>query len=150
MSAAVPTSPTEDASRADSRLVVVPPAPPILPELYPVGEGGELTEALRDQLARISRHYARDVGDLRQQLATARANEDLARRQAERAESEACEARDEAHGLRRVLAVTQLHLEDARDRHDTLASALDIPWYRMMQRRAALRQVRRLSVDSRD
>jgi hypothetical protein len=147
MSAAVPTSHTEEASRNDGRLVVVPPAPPILPEVYPVGEGGELTEALREQLARISRHYAKDVGDLRQRLAEARAAEDLARRQADRSAAEASEAREEANGLRRVLAVTQLHLEDARDRHDTLASALDIPWYRMMQRRAAMRQVRRLSVD---
>lgn len=144
MSASVPTSPTEETSRIDSRLVMVPPAPPILPELYAVGEGGELTDALREQVARISRHYARDVGDLRQRLADARSAEDLARRHAARAEAEACEARDEANGLRRVLAVTQLHLEDARDRHDTLASALDIPWYRMMQRRATLRQVRRL------
>jgi hypothetical protein len=127
--------------------VVVPPAPPILPEIYPVGEGGELTEALREQLARIARHYARDVGDLRQQLSCARAAEELARRHAARAEVEASEARSEANGLRRVLAVTQLHLEDARDRHDTLASAIDIPWYRMMQRRAAMRQVRRLSAD---
>ncbi len=144
MSASVPTSPTGEPSRADSHLVVVPPAPPILPELYPVGDGGELTDALREQLARISRHYARDVGDLRQRLSDARAAEALARRHAARAEAEANEARDEANGLRRVLAVTQLHLEDARDRHDTLASALDVPWYRMMQRRAAMRQVRRL------
>ncbi|MCB9729952.1 MAG: hypothetical protein H6744_17050 [Deltaproteobacteria bacterium] len=143
MSAAAPTSPSDGTARGDNRLVVVPPAPAILP--FPVGEGDDLAVALREQLGRISRHYARDVGDLRQRLSDARAAEELARRRAAQAETEASEARAEANGLRRVLAVTQLHLEDARDRHDVLASAMDIPWYRMMQRRAAMRQVRRLT-----
>ena len=104
-------------------------------------EAHRVTEALRHQIALLSRHYAKDASRFQQALTRARTVARKAEQATCREKARSAAAEAELFALRGDIRFVQERLSRERRRAARLAEVARLPWWAFNQRRWALASI---------